>query len=309
MGGSKRPAFQFYPNDWKADDALMSCSLAAQGLWIYMLCVMHYSNPYGHLVNRSGHPMPMEQLAKLARTTIAEVDEMIAELADSEVFSLTDQGVIFSRRMAEDGAKYNAFVAAGKRGGLAKSKGGVASKEVAKSKGGVGSETYSPSPSPSPDSNLQSPEEEHVQVRIPFEEIWKLVPANRRLAKAEAQRLWDGKKNTNAEVRISPEDQQLIMERYPLHVAMWWLEATPRDKIPHLRTWLSQSRWVDEVEGIDDPREEEWNCGCYRRSDLEAHGDDPDWECYANWATDYSLEHGQFTSPSFDEFRNGVKDE
>jgi hypothetical protein len=82
----------------------------------------------------------MEQLAKLARTTIAEVDEMIAELADSEVFSLTDQGVIFSRRMAEDGAKYNAFVAAGKRGGLAKSKGGVASKEVAKSKGGGSSE-------------------------------------------------------------------------------------------------------------------------------------------------------------------------
>jgi len=31
---SKRPAFQFYPGDWRRDTALQSVSLAARGLWI-----------------------------------------------------------------------------------------------------------------------------------------------------------------------------------------------------------------------------------------------------------------------------------
>lgn len=35
-----RPSFQFYPNDWRSDTNLRLCSLAAQGLWMDMLCLM-----------------------------------------------------------------------------------------------------------------------------------------------------------------------------------------------------------------------------------------------------------------------------
>ena len=31
----KRPAFQFYPSDWRKDMALQSCSVAARGLWAW----------------------------------------------------------------------------------------------------------------------------------------------------------------------------------------------------------------------------------------------------------------------------------
>ena len=50
----KRPAFQFYPESWRTDAELRSCSLAARGLWIDLMCVMHQCKPYGHLVLASG---------------------------------------------------------------------------------------------------------------------------------------------------------------------------------------------------------------------------------------------------------------
>jgi hypothetical protein len=45
----KRPAFQWYPGDWRRDTALQSCSIAARGLWVEMLNLMHDGEPYGHL--------------------------------------------------------------------------------------------------------------------------------------------------------------------------------------------------------------------------------------------------------------------
>jgi len=139
--------------------------------------------------------------------------------------------------------------------------------------------------------------------RVPFDSIWNLVPTGRKVAKEEARKLWDGKKNTNAEKRITVEDQHMIMERYPYHVAMWKRDGQPTSKIPHLRTWLSQSRWFDEIDTIESM--EEWVCECYRVSCEEKHGDDPDWKIYASWATDYSLEYGPQTAPTFDHFKKG----
>ena len=117
MGGDKRPAFQFYPGDWMADPDLQSCSLAAQGLWIFMLCVMHYAKPYGHLVTKTGEPMPIERLARLSRSSLAETDDSIAELQEMGVFSVTDLGMIYSRRMVSDGRKFIAYQQSGATGG------------------------------------------------------------------------------------------------------------------------------------------------------------------------------------------------
>ena len=46
---TKRPAFQFYPGDWLRDTGLRSCSAAARGLWMDILCFMHKGSPYGYL--------------------------------------------------------------------------------------------------------------------------------------------------------------------------------------------------------------------------------------------------------------------
>ena len=54
MTGDKRPSFQFYPDDWRADNELHICSLAARGLWIEMMMIMHNATPYGTLLARGG---------------------------------------------------------------------------------------------------------------------------------------------------------------------------------------------------------------------------------------------------------------
>lgn len=98
---SKRPAFQFYPSDWRKESGLKFCSLAAKGLWIEMLCIMHEGEPYGHLVY-AGRSINGDMLAKLIGESPAPVKRSLKELADNNVFSTTDDGTIFSRRMVRD---------------------------------------------------------------------------------------------------------------------------------------------------------------------------------------------------------------
>ena len=97
----KRPAFQFYPADWRKDMALQSCSVAARGLWIDLLCIAHECEPYGHLTV-NGRPMTAAQIGRHTGLTQRECERLLAELADAGVSSSTDEGVIFSRRMVRD---------------------------------------------------------------------------------------------------------------------------------------------------------------------------------------------------------------
>jgi hypothetical protein len=112
----KRPAFQFYPADWRKDADLQSCSIGARGLWVEMLCVMHECTPYGHLcVN--GKPMTEGQLARLVGEPVKPTLKWLAELEAAAVFSRDDQGRIYSRRMVKDEHLRNIRAQAGAMGG------------------------------------------------------------------------------------------------------------------------------------------------------------------------------------------------
>lgn len=95
---SKRPAFQFYPSDWRNDPGLRLCSIGARGLWMDMMCLMHEGQPYGHLTVMGRH-MPPEALARLVGEGAAPVKRWLKELGENEVYSTTEDGVIFSRMM------------------------------------------------------------------------------------------------------------------------------------------------------------------------------------------------------------------
>jgi hypothetical protein len=97
----KRPAFQFYPKDWRDEQSLRLCSMAARGLWIDLMCLMHSSERYGHL-ELAGKPMTAEQLARLVGESAKDVKRWMAELTDNGVCSTTPEGVLFSRRMVRD---------------------------------------------------------------------------------------------------------------------------------------------------------------------------------------------------------------
>jgi len=111
----KRPAFQFYPADWRKDAALQSCSIAAQGLWINLLCISHECEPYGHMVV-NGKPMTNAQISRLVGLSVKECDKLVGELEDSGVASRSDDGVLFSRRMVKDENLRNVRAAGGEGG-------------------------------------------------------------------------------------------------------------------------------------------------------------------------------------------------
>lgn len=97
----KRPAFQFYPADWRKDAALQSCSVAARGLWIEAMCIAHECEPYGHLVV-NGRPMNAAQIGRLVGLSAKECAGLLDGLERAGVMSRTEDGAVFSRRMVRD---------------------------------------------------------------------------------------------------------------------------------------------------------------------------------------------------------------
>jgi hypothetical protein len=112
----KQPWMKFYLADWRADPRLKSCSLAARGLWIEMLCVMHEATPRGSLLV-NGNPIPAKQLAGLVGASVKEVAGLLEELETAGVFSRDEDSVIYSRRMRRDDEKAEKAREFGSQGG------------------------------------------------------------------------------------------------------------------------------------------------------------------------------------------------
>lgn len=97
----KRPAFQFYPGDWLEEIGLRAVGLDARGLWVDMLCFMHQGEPYGHL-RKGGRDITPQELARMVGAGRTLVARLLSALEERHVFSRTDEGTIFSRRMVRD---------------------------------------------------------------------------------------------------------------------------------------------------------------------------------------------------------------
>ncbi len=113
---SKTPWLKFYPSDWQADHLLGTCSLAARGLWIELISIMHAAEPPGSLA-RTGVQLSVQQIAVLARCTAREAQKCLDELEAAGVFSRDEDGMIFSRRMRRDLDKAERDRANGRTGG------------------------------------------------------------------------------------------------------------------------------------------------------------------------------------------------
>lgn len=118
---TRPPAFQFYPGDWQRDPALQSCTLAARGLWMEMLCIMHQSEPYGHL-KINNKVVEISTLSRLVGSTARESQRLVNELETAGVFQRDKDGAIFSKRMVNDGKLRQIRAECGKRGGNPKLK-------------------------------------------------------------------------------------------------------------------------------------------------------------------------------------------
>lgn len=119
------PWMKFYPSDWRSDPLLRSVSLAARGLWIEMLALMHDASPRGYLlVNGKKVELPLLTILTGVKKQ-NEVSSLLKELENAGVFSRDEEGIIYSRRMRRDEKKAFEDKANGSRGGNPRLKGGV----------------------------------------------------------------------------------------------------------------------------------------------------------------------------------------
>lgn len=106
-GAKKLPYIKLYVNDWLGDVDLMSCSNAAQGFFMKLVCRMHVNKIYGALARADGkggvRPMTMPEIAKLTGDDPQETELLIKVLFNNGVLKMdTDTGIFFSRRMLKD---------------------------------------------------------------------------------------------------------------------------------------------------------------------------------------------------------------
>lgn len=107
---------KFYWSDWESDPALRLCSLAAQGLWMRMLCIASAHDPIGY-VAVAGRGLDETALARMTGCSGSEASELLGELDRNGVFSRDRTGRIYSRRMVTDARRAAIARKNGKRGG------------------------------------------------------------------------------------------------------------------------------------------------------------------------------------------------
>jgi len=92
--------------DWANDNALSLCSLAAQGLWMRLLCLAAQNEPYGSILIGGRQPSEAE-LAKLIKPPLdlRRFQRLLAELERRNVIKQDADGTLFSSRMRADYAQ------------------------------------------------------------------------------------------------------------------------------------------------------------------------------------------------------------
>lgn len=110
------PSCTWFWNDHEADAGLKLCSLAAQGLWMRMLCVAARHDPIGY-VAVAGRKLELGEIAQIGSIDLARADELLGELERNRVFSRDRKGRIYNRRMVRDDQKRREAKRNGKLGG------------------------------------------------------------------------------------------------------------------------------------------------------------------------------------------------
>lgn len=230
------PWMKFYPSDWQSDPMLRCCSIAARGLWVEMMCLMHKAEPYGSLLV-NGARIDKRKLAVLVGISEKECSALLMELEGNGVFSRDDDGTLYSRRMRRDFAKAEQDKVNGKRGGNPTVKGGVNPPvnptDNPTVNGGVKAQKL--------EARSQIPEPERKKTRASaladpwcesdWENFWDRYP--NRVGKADARKAFERMTSKAAPDEIFP-----ALQRY----------ANKTDDRPFCNpsTWLNQERWLDQ---------------------------------------------------------------
>lgn len=107
------PWTKWYWEKWEAEPTLRLCSLAAQGLWMRLLCLMAKEGGYLRI---NGRPPSLGDLSRVVGHPKEEIQPLLGELERQGVFTRTTSREVFCRRMVKTTSKQGA----GRVGGFAK---------------------------------------------------------------------------------------------------------------------------------------------------------------------------------------------
>ena len=237
---------KFYPADWRSDPSLRVCSLAARGLWMEMLAIMHDASPRGSLLLNDKQVSP-RQLAALAGSSSDEVSTALDELRDAGVFSVDAGGTVYSRRIRRDDAKAAIDKKNGATGGNPRLKGTLAE--------GVNPPVIPPE-NPMVDgvdkaqrlearaitqkenSSLRSPVDlEKSRIATLGLEFYTAYP--KKVGRASATKAFLKAVKAGA-------DPAAIVAAAKAHASAWAVACTARQFIPAPAAWLNGARYDDE---------------------------------------------------------------
>lgn len=247
------PWLKFYPSDWRSDPKLRMCSLAARGLWIEMLALMHEANPRGHLLVNGIAPSDT-QLSALIGSPLDR--SLIDELEQVGVFSRTKDGVIYSRRMTRDEEKAVIYRANGACGGRPPKP-----KE---------NQTQNQKPNTQiPEARIQSlekkilrPKRKSVSYPPEFEEFWKGYPVDANMSKLQAYNEW---------FSLGEEDQKAATAS--LEAFRYYCKRNPDYRPVHANRYLKHRRFDGHLKAAADVKEK-------TRPSFKLHRDTPPFQAW-----------------------------
>jgi uncharacterized phage protein (TIGR02220 family) len=99
----KLESFLFNPKDWLSDSKLGLCSYATKGAWMDIICYMHMSEKYGHLIV-DGKPLSKDDVFNLLKfRNRDEFDSCWNELVGHGVMKYDEStSSFFSKRLISD---------------------------------------------------------------------------------------------------------------------------------------------------------------------------------------------------------------
>lgn len=240
---------KFFWQDWDSDEGLRQCSLAAQGLWMRLLCICAKAEPYGYLAI-AGQSLDEASIARAVGVSSSEVKTLMAELDQWGVFSRDSKGRIYSRRLVRDFKVSRQAMNNGLSGGnptLCKTSTKVEGDNPPLN-GGDKAPLKPRSQKPEAISQIELDQSG-------FDRFWEAYP--RKEGKIPAKEKFD--------LALKKTTLEALLRALEAHKARWKERNDPQF-IPHPRTWLNQERWLDEFATKSSPiPAEQWSAEDWRR--------------------------------------------
>jgi hypothetical protein len=95
------PWIKFWTRDYLGDARLSSCSLAAQGLWLRIVCLMAQQVEPGILYDTDG-PWSDEDIFRAVGVHDSSAKSLLAQLESRGAFSRTAKGALLNRRLVRE---------------------------------------------------------------------------------------------------------------------------------------------------------------------------------------------------------------